>query len=159
MSWLPNFMEPISKPACRIAIFLSNELNLHLFWQGHIWQLFLCSNINMLCVRIYHGQKICLNRVIRNWSLWVQEYLLLVLHWFLRCLWRVLVAWSAFLLNCIIIKITPCLCFPEQFELVVSSFSASEISRQQVLSDISALPYPPNKRKTQVTWGKKLTTT
>ena len=34
--------------------------------------------------------------------------------------------------NC---KITSCLCFPEQFELVVSSFSASEINQQPALSN------------------------
>ena len=41
----------------------------------------------------------------------------------------------AVLFNCIF-KITPCLCFPEQFEPVVSSFSASQISCQLALSDI-----------------------
>ena len=33
------------------------------------------------------------------------------------------------------LKITSCLCFPEQFELVVSSFSASEINQQPALSN------------------------
>ena len=41
----------------------------------------------------------------------------------------------AVLLYCIF-KITPCLCFPEQFEPVVSSFSAGQISCQPALSDI-----------------------
>ena len=33
------------------------------------------------------------------------------------------------------LKTTSCLCFPEQFELVVSSFSASEINQQPALSN------------------------
>ena len=33
------------------------------------------------------------------------------------------------------LKLTSCLCFPEQFELVVSSFSASEIDQQPTLSN------------------------
>ena len=32
------------------------------------------------------------------------------------------------------LKITSCLCFPEQFELVVSSFSASEIDQQPAMT-------------------------
>ena len=36
----------------------------------------------------------------------------------------------AFVLNCTF-KITPCLCFPKQFESVVSSFSANETSPLQ----------------------------
>ena len=36
-------------------------------------------------------------------------------------------------------KITTCLCFPEQFELVVNSYSAGEISQQPALSNIPVL--------------------
>ena len=41
-----------------------------------------------------------------------------------------------FLLNCIC-KIPPCLCFPFQFDLVVSFISVCDINRQQALSGIS----------------------
>ena len=41
----------------------------------------------------------------------------------------------AFLLNCIC-KILPCLCFPLQFDPVVSSLLVSDINRQQAVSDI-----------------------
>ena len=39
------------------------------------------------------------------------------------------------MLNCNF-KITPYICFPEQFDPVVNSLAASEISRQQALSDL-----------------------
>ena len=52
------------------------------------------------------------------------------------------------MLNCNF-KITPYICFPEQFDPVVNSLAASEISRQQALSDLprtllnSLLHVPP----------------
>ena len=44
----------------------------------------------------------------------------------------------AFLLNCIL-RVIPLLCFSKQFELMVSSFSAGEISWQPFLMDIQCL--------------------
>ena len=48
-----------------------------------------------------------------------------------------LISQASFLLNCTS-KIPRCLCFHLQFELVVSPFSAGEISQQPALSDIPA---------------------